>query len=155
MTKKSWIEKFQAKKDLPKIVRLDENLARKYKAETMPVPSPQMVYDIMKTVPEGKLITVKEIRKILADENEADTTCPLTTGIFIWIVANASEEMVEKGVEKEVIPYWRTLKSKGELLDKYPGGTEAQKQKLEAEGIPVIRKGKRYFVEHFEDYLFR
>ncbi len=121
----------------------------------MPVPSPQMVYDIMKTVPEGKLITVKEIRKILADENEADTTCPLTTGIFIWIVANASEEMVEKGVEKEVIPYWRTLKSKGELLDKYPGGTEAQKQKLEAEGIPVIRKGKRYFVEHFEDYLFR
>ncbi len=152
--RKTWIEKFQSKEDLPKIIRLDEQQRKKYKAETMLVPSPEMVYDLMRIIPAGKIITVKEIREILAAENGSDVTCPLATGIFIWIAANASVEMYEKGLTDWVIPYWRTLKRFGELVSKYPGGIEAQRRQLEAEGIPVIVKGKRVYVKDYEKFLF-
>ena len=54
-------------------------------------------------------------------------------------------------------PYWRTLKANGELNPKYPGGAEAQKVKLEAEGHTIIKKGRtniRYFVKDYEAVRF-
>lgn len=54
-------------------------------------------------------------------------------------------------------PYWRTLKANGELNAKYPGGIEAQKEKLEAEGHTIVTKGRtnlRYFVKDYEQTLF-
>ena len=49
-------------------------------------------------------------------------------------------------------PYWRTLKANGELNAKYPGGIEAQKERLEAEGHTIIQKGRtniKYFVKDY------
>jgi len=142
----SWIDKLH-KKDLPKVVELDEKMSQRYHgAHTMLVPSPEEVMELMAQVPEGRLLSIGKIRELLARRHGTDTTCPLTTGIFIWIAANASQEMVEKGLKEEVIPYWRTVKSKGELVEKYPGGVLFQKQQLENEGHHVIRKGKKYVV---------
>ena len=45
----------------------------------------------------------------------------------------------------------------GELNAKYPGGIEAQKEKLEAEGHTIIQKGRkniRYYVKDYERVLF-
>ncbi len=122
-------------------------------AKTMVVPHPKDVYEIMENVPEGKLITVNEIRSVLAKKYNTDTACPLTTGIFIWIAANASAEMVLDGKAKKVIPYWRTLKLGGELVAKYPGGAEYQKERLEAEGFIVVKKGKKLVVKDYDMYL--
>lgn len=47
----------------------------------------------------------------------------------------------------------RTLKSNGELNEKYPGGIEAQKKLLEKEGHKVIQKGKKYVIVYLEKYL--
>jgi hypothetical protein len=47
-----------------------------------------------------------------------------------------------------------TLKVKGELNEKYPGGIDGQKLLLEMEGHTVIQKGKRYFVDGYEEKLF-
>ena len=76
----------------------------------------------MRLVPLGKLLTVGEIRKYFAGQNEADFTDPITAGIFVSIVAWASSQR-----ENDVTPYWRTLKAGGELNSKYPGGAGAQK----------------------------
>jgi len=48
----------------------------------------------------------------------------MTTGIFAGIAARAAEEMAIEG-KQNITPYWRTIKSKGELNEKYPGGVEA------------------------------
>ena len=76
----------------------------------------------------------------------------MTTGIFAWIAAHAAEEQKQNG-EKDITPYWRTLKSGGFLNEKYPGGTEAQKQLLESEGHTVVRKGKKLAVLNYERSL--
>ena len=54
-------------------------------------------------------------------------------------------------------PYWRTLKANGELNPKYPGGVQAQRQKLEAEGHTIVARGRtniRYFVQGYENKLW-
>ncbi len=48
------------------------------------------------------------------------------------MAAKAAEEDVAEG-KKGVTPYWRTLKGKGELNEKYPGGLVEQAKKLKAE----------------------
>lgn len=118
----------------------------------MAIPSPVEVNEIMARVPKGKLMTNEEIRKIVAQKHKADIGCPLTCGIFSWIAAHAAEEESAEG-KKKITPYWRTLKTNGELNPKYPGGIEEQKKHLESEGYKVIQKGKKYKVEYYETYL--
>jgi hypothetical protein len=76
------------------------------------------------------------------------------TGIFIAIAARAAGEDEEKG-RKDITPYWRTLKGKGELNEKYPGGVDAQAKKLKAEGheIEMDKAGKPKRVKGWEKKL--
>ena len=80
--------------------------------------------------------------------------CPITTGIFAWIAAHAAQEAELAGV-KRITPYWRTLKAGGELNPKYPGGIDAVRARLEAEGHRIVQKGKRWLVADFEKALAR
>src|SRR5665647_3001811 len=85
------------------------------------------VVEVMKVVPEGRLITIVEICKIIAKKHGVKACCSLTTGIFIMTAANAVEEGIQEDTRLD-IPYWRTLKADGFLNEKYPGGAEAQKR---------------------------
>ncbi len=140
-------------KDMPKIqIITDQKSIEKYGGSRMYF-APPIDYDtVMKQVPLGQLITVGTIRDYFARKSGADFTEPITAGIFVSIVAWASFQRTE-----DKTPYWRTLKANGELNPKYPGGIEAQKAALEAEGHTVIQKGRtniRYFVKDFERSLF-
>jgi len=140
-------------KDMPKIqIITDEKSIEKYGGDKMYF-APPIDYDkVMKRIPRGKVITVGKIRAYFARLNGADFTEPITAGIFVSIAAWASEQRPDNKT-----PYWRTLKAKGELNSKYPGGISAQKAKLEAEGHTIIQKGRtniRYFVKDYEDALF-
>ena len=55
--------------------------------------------------------------------------------------------------ETRITPYWRTLKSGGELNAKYPGGVAELKKRLRAEGHRVVAKGKRFVVVDYEACL--
>ena len=57
--------------------------------------------------------------------------------------------------KKDITPYWRTLKSKGELNEKYPGGVEAQATHLREEGhtIELGKNNKPRKVKDFERVL--
>ena len=139
--------------DMPKIqIVTDEATIKKYGGERMYFAPPVTYDEIMKKVPFGKVITVGAVRDYLAKKNNADFTDPITAGIFVSIAAWASHQRHE-----DKTPYWRTLKAYGELNAKYPGGIEAQKEKLEAEGHTVIQRGRkniRYYVKDYEKVLF-
>ena len=118
------------------------------------IPAPIEVDEIMRRIPEGKLITVVEIRAALAKKHGATIGCPITTGIFSLIAARAADEDETDG-KKRVTPYWRTLKKDGEVNPKFPGGVDAQRLRLEAEGHKVVAKGKRFFVQDYGSKLAR
>ncbi len=143
----------QDSKDMPKYQTItDQKSIEKYGGSRMYF-APPMDYDrVMRQVPCGKVVTVGEIREYFARKSGADFTEPITAGIFVSIAAWASHQRKE-----DKTPYWRTLKANGELNPKYPGGVEAQKEKLEAEGHTVVRKGRtniRYYVKDYGKVLY-
>ncbi len=150
--KKSWREKLLDSKDLPKVVEIPEKMQKKWGKGTLVIPAPIEVDEIMKMVPFERLITINEIRKILARRHGATIGCPMTTGIFAKIAAEAAIEDQIEGKEK-ITPFWRTLKSGGEINQKYPGGITEQKRLLLSEGHNIIKKGKKYFVEDYQKFL--
>jgi hypothetical protein len=152
--KKTWREKLADSKGLPKVGRICGKMSDRWGEGTMVIPSPLEVDGVMRTVPRGKLITINEIRSTLAKKHRVTICCPITTGIFAWIAAHAAEEQAATGA-KRITPYWRTLKSGGELNPKYPGGIAALRVRLEAEGHRVAARGKRFIVEGFERRLVR
>ena len=142
-TRKTWQEKLADSKGLPKVVEIDDKMSKRWGTGTVCIPAPKEVDEIMRGVPKGKLITTGEIRVMLAQKHGATIGCPLTTGIFVNIAARAAEEAAAEGTEK-ITPYWRTLKSGGELNEKFPGGVEAQAARLREEGHTIEPgKGKK------------
>ena len=142
-SRKSWREKLADSKDLPKVAEITDKMSKRWGAGTVVIPAPKEVDEIMARVPEGKVITINQIRSLLAQRHGATIGCPLTTGIFANIAARAAEEAAAEG-RKDITPYWRTLKSKGELNEKYPGGVEAQAAHLKEEGHTIEPgKGKK------------
>lgn len=151
--KKDFNAMLRKETDMPKIqIITDKASIEKYGGDRMYF-APPVDYDkVMKKIPFGKVITVGKIREYFAKVNNADFTEPITAGIFVSIAAWASYQRSD-----DETPYWRTLKAKGELNPKYPGGVKAQKEKLEAEGHRIIQRGRkniRYFVKDYEAALF-
>jgi alkylated DNA nucleotide flippase Atl1 len=152
--KKSWCEKLQDSKGLPKVEKITGKMSRRWGTGTVAIPAPVEVDEIMRKVPEGKLITINEIRAALAKRHSATIGCPITTGIFAWVAANATEERRQKG-ETDLTPYWRTLKTGGVINEKYPGGVEGQKKLLQREGHLIVKKGSKHVVADYEKSLAR
>jgi alkylated DNA nucleotide flippase Atl1 len=151
--RKSWREKLADDKGLPKTGPIEGKMTARWGAGTMVIPAPREVDALMQKIPRGKVTTINELRSALARKHGVNVGCPITTGIFAWIAAHAAEEAAAEG-RKRTTPYWRTLKTGGELNAKYPGGIPALKRKLSAEGHRVTQKGKRYLVADFENKLF-
>ncbi|HUT02695.1 MAG TPA: hypothetical protein VM163_02250 [bacterium] len=123
--RKSWREKLADDKGLPVVKKIEGTMSRRWGEGTVVIPAPREVDGIMRRVPSGKLITIKEIREILAKKHGATIGCPITTGIFAGIAARAAGEAAAEG----------------------------QKKLLEKEGHKVIAKGKKSVVADFEKHL--
>ena len=150
--KKSWREKLADSKGLPKIALVTGQMTKRWGTGKMVIPAPLEVDDLMKQVPQGRVITINEIRAFLAARHRTKLACPITTGIFSWIAAHAAAEAEAEGA-KRITPYWRTLKTGGEINPKYPGGVEEISRRLRAEGHVVIQKGKRFLVPDYQRVL--
>lgn len=150
--KKSWSEKLKNSKDLPKVEAISGKMTKRWGTGTVVIPAPIEVDEMMRKVPKGRITTINEIRGALARRHNATIGCPITTGIFAWVAANAAEEERRRG-RKRITPYWRTLKIGGTINEKYPGGTRAQTRLLESEGHKVAQRGKKFIVVDHERSL--
>jgi alkylated DNA nucleotide flippase Atl1 len=150
--KRTWTEKLNDDKDLPRVEKITEKMSRRWGMGTVVIPAPREVDEIMRKVPQGKLVTINEIRSALARKHGATIGCPITTGIFAWVAANAAEESRRTG-DSTITPYWRTLRSGGVINEKYPGGVAGQKRLLQREGHIVAQKGRNWIVVGYEKAL--
>ena len=136
-----WREKLE-NNDHSKIVEVPPSMSKRLGTGTMLIPKPLDVDALIRKTKKGKLVTVSEIRSRLARDNRVDVACPLTTGIFIRIAAEAAEEDLRNG-RKRITPYWRVIRDDGSLYEKFPGGVKAQSRRLKSEGHSIsLGKGK-------------
>jgi hypothetical protein len=152
-TRKSWREKLAESKGLPRVEKITPRMRRRWEGDTVVIPAPGEVDALMRKVPRGRVTTINELRAVLARTHHASIGCPITTGIFAWIAAHAAEEARAAGARR-ITPYWRTLKTGGQLNPKYPGGIASLRRLLRAEGQRIARRGANFYVVDFEKHLF-
>jgi hypothetical protein len=130
-----WVDKLRPELE-PKVVDAPRGQGR------MLVPTPLLVAAEVRKVRRGSLVTPSRIRAALARKHGADVTCPLTTGIFLNILAGAAEEQIAAG-RRPLAPYWRVVEEDGSLSLKRPAGPERQASRLRAEGHRLARTPRK------------
>lgn len=108
---------------------------------SMVIATPGEVEALVRRIPKGKVATVNALREALSRKFGTDIACPVTTGIFLNIVAKAAAEMEEMGA-KRLAPWWRVVKSDGTLNARMPGGEAEQRRRLQAEGVKTEARAK-------------
>jgi hypothetical protein len=151
----SWREKLTRQQEA-RIVPIPARMQARLGTGSMVIPKPLDVDALIRRVPRGKLVTVLQLREKLAKRSGVDVACPLCTGIFVRISAEAAEEERRAG-KKPITPYWRVISSEGRLNPKFPGGVALQRRMLSGEGHKVLRAiGKKApAVADFESSLVR
>jgi hypothetical protein len=131
MSKKAntWADKYQ-NRTAPEVKRLDKAFADMPEGGLMLIATPQIIEDYIKEIPEG----LKTMRTDLAYQHNAEYTCPVTTGIFLRIVAEANYEHHQNGKTiEEIAPFWRVIDEKMPLAKKLSFGFEFIRQQKAVE----------------------
>jgi hypothetical protein len=134
-TKKTWIEKLHEKKE-PQVKKIDKDFWGYTRGDGMYISTPQIIEDYIKQIAIGKSVDTITMRNDLAVENNAVFTCPLTTGIFLRIVAEAANEQLQQGVAlKNITPFWRMIEPNSPMAKKLSFGQDFLKEQRKKEKI--------------------
>ena len=94
----------------PKVVILEKDFAGIRAGSSMFVATPKIVDEFINKMPQGRFITMPELRADLAIEYDCDATCPVSTAIFLRVVAEAALEHLEQGATTaDITPFWRVV----------------------------------------------
>jgi hypothetical protein len=130
--RKTWEEKLNSNRE-PVVEKAGKDFAGIHAGQAMLIPTPKLVDAYIRAIPKGKCVDAATIRRDLAATYHADVTCPLTTGIFIRIAAEAAWEQYEKGAPlSRITPFWRVIDEGSPAAKKLSFGTrflKAQRQK--------------------------
>ena len=133
--RKSWQEKLHVEKKA-EVKKNDVGFADIPAGSKMLIPTPLIVDEYIRQIPKGHFTDIRQIRKDLAAEYKAEYTCPVTTGIFIRIVAEAAHEEYEKGKPlSKITPFWRVLSAKSPSAGKLSFGIKFLLDQQKKEGI--------------------
>ncbi len=115
--RKTWAEKMMAKP--PHHVILDKDFAGIPKGSKLHISCPVEVAEELKSITPGSIMSIQAFRRRLADKNKCDATCPVSTSIFLRIVAEHTwEEFSRTGSTKNLAPFWRVVESSSPMAKK-------------------------------------
>ena len=133
----SWIDKRDSNYSY-KIKTLAKSFADIAEGSKMLVATPLIIDSYIKKVPFGTVTNLSSLRDDLALEFQVDKTCPVSTAIFLKIVANASYEELSLGIDiSEVAPFWRVVDPDSKLAKKLNCGIEFIINQRINEGLDV------------------
>ena len=125
--RKTWEEKLHIDRK-PVIEKADRDFAGIRTGQMMLIPTPMLVDEYLRQIPKGKQANITTIRKDLAAQYHAEVTCPLTTGIFLRIVAEA-------GSLNKITLFWRAMDEKSPAAKKLSFGINFLKEQRKKEGL--------------------
>lgn len=135
MAKKTWAEKLNNGHE-PKVEVVDKDFSWVKAGTKILIVNPIVIKEQIEAIPRGQQKTVPHIRDELAQQFGADMTCPMSSGIFVRIVAEAAwdEHLAGKPLEK-ITPFWRVVDPASPLANKLACGAEFVNEMRRKEGI--------------------
>lgn len=133
MARKTWTEKYHTVTE-PQVKRTDKKFADIPVGASMLIATPTIVDAYIQSIPKGKSSDLKTMRSDLAAEYHAEYTCPVSSGIFLRIVAEKAYEEYQQG-KKKITPFWRVINPQSTTAKKLTFGTSFIQIKRIEEGI--------------------
>ena len=132
---KNWKDKMISKRS-HEVKVINKNFADIPAHSKMLIATPTIIDDYVRQIPKGKSTTLQTMRKDLAITYQAEYTCPVTTGIFLRIVAEAAHEDFKSGVQdNKITPFWRVVDGKSKLAQKVSFGADFIYKQRKKEGL--------------------
>lgn len=133
--RKTWSEKFHGA-PAAHVTVLDKPFAGVPAGRRLFIATPALVEQQVLAVPRGRTLDVKVLRERLAREARADAACPLTTSIFLRIVAERALEAIAAGTKPaDVAPFWRAIDPDSSLAAKLTCGADFIRQQRALEAV--------------------
>lgn len=133
--RKSWKEKLLVDKK-PEVKAIPKKFADIPAGSKMLIPTPMVVDDYIRQIPFGQTSSISKMRRDLALEYGADYTCPVTSGIFIRIAAEAAFENYQKEKStRKITPFWRMIEPGSPTAKKLTFGQGLLKQLRRKENL--------------------
>ncbi len=100
------------KKKEPKRVVLETRFAGIAAGSILYVATPDILARYISKIPSGETRPIERVRRELARRNKADATCPVSTSIFLRMVAETSMKQLADGQSRDdVVPFWRVIEA--------------------------------------------
>jgi hypothetical protein len=104
-----WRQRFDRAKP-PKTVTLDVDFAGIKAGTVLYIGSPSVFADYVARIPPGHTRTIERMRNELARRHRAGATCPVTTAIFLKVVAELALDELRSGKPADAVaPFWRVV----------------------------------------------
>jgi hypothetical protein len=133
-TKTDWRKRFDTAK-APHVVTLSSDFAGVKAGCTMLISSPGAIANYIAAIPVRERRTIARLRSDLAKRTKADSMCPVTTAIFLRVVAEVALADMANGVDQsQVVPFWRVITAKDKVAAKLSCGAEGVEHLARLEG---------------------
>lgn len=104
-----WYKRFNTARE-PHVVTLGANFAGLKAGSTMLISSPAQIASYLSSIPRGEMRTIARMRSDLARRSKADAMCPVTTAIYLRVVAEVALQDLAHGKTMDVVaPFWRLV----------------------------------------------
>lgn len=119
-----WRKRFGAAKD-PHVVMLHADFAGVKAGNMMLISSPGEIANYVARIPQGETRTVDRLRNELARKAGANAMCPVTTAIYLRVVAEvALSDLAEGKPLDQVVPFWRVVLTGSKVAAKLSCGPD-------------------------------
>jgi uncharacterized protein YbjQ (UPF0145 family) len=119
-----WRTRFGAAK-APHVVMLHADFAGVKAGNTMLISSPGEIANYLSRIPKAETRTMDRMRNELARKAGANAMCPVTTAIYLRVVAEvALADLAEGKRLDEVVPFWRVVLPDSKVAQKLSCGPD-------------------------------
>lgn len=120
----------------PSTTRLTSAFAGVPEGAMLHISTPAVLDARIRAIPRGQTMSIVDLRAELADAHGADATCPVTTSMYLRIVADVALLDLEEGADIDTIaPFWRVVDPTSPIAKRIDGAADFIAARRAEEGI--------------------
>lgn len=119
-----WRRRFREAKPAKRVI-LETDFAGIRAGSRLFVATPGVIANYVDRIPRGEVREIRRLRNELARRHDCDATCPVTTAMYLRVVAEVAWDDLQAGLPIDrVVPFWRAVDPESPIARKLRCGAD-------------------------------